>query len=116
MYKIVTLFLCLFFSVNSAFAENIVPIQARATSPENRTPEDPPISASINKNIFRATFGEDIGSVVISIATADGSNVLDLNIIGTPNGASCLIPLAGDYVVTFTLSNGDEYYGEFTIV
>jgi hypothetical protein len=25
------------------------------------------------------------------------------------------IPLAGDYIVTFTLPNGDEYYGEFTV-
>ena len=23
--------------------------------------------------------------------------------------------LAGDYIVTFTLPNGDEYYGEFTV-
>ena len=25
------------------------------------------------------------------------------------------IPLAGDYIVNFTLPNGDEYYGEFTV-
>ena len=25
------------------------------------------------------------------------------------------IPNTGDYIVTFTLPNGDEYYGEFTV-
>ena len=25
------------------------------------------------------------------------------------------LPQTGDYIITFTLANGDEYYGEFTV-
>ena len=33
----------------------------------------------------------------------------------TPNGLQFYIPNTGDYIVNFTLPNGDEYYGEFTV-
>jgi hypothetical protein len=32
-----------------------------------------------------------------------------------PNDLQIYIPNTGDYIVTFTLPNGDEYYGEFTV-
>ena len=34
----------------------------------------------------------------------------------TQNGYNAYIHHAGTYVVTFTLGNGDEYYGEFDVV
>ena len=33
----------------------------------------------------------------------------------TPNGMQFYILNVGNYIVTFTLPNGDEYYGEFTV-
>jgi hypothetical protein len=35
--------------------------------------------------------------------------------MATPNGYQYYIPNTGDYIVTFTLENGDVYYGEFTV-
>ena len=32
-----------------------------------------------------------------------------------PNGVMFYIPNTGSYVVTFTLPNGDQYYGEFEV-
>ena len=34
----------------------------------------------------------------------------------TPNGYNAYIHHAGSYVVTFTLGNADEYYGEFDVI
>ena len=35
--------------------------------------------------------------------------------VQTPDGYQFYLPLTGDYIITFTLANGDEYYGEFTV-
>ncbi len=35
--------------------------------------------------------------------------------VPTPNGLQVYIPNDGNYIVTFTLSNGDVYAGEFTV-
>ena len=59
-------------------------------------------------------FTENIGLVEVEITTAEGSNVY-YTMRNTPNGIVYNIPGTGDFVVTFTLENGDEYYGEFTI-
>ena len=59
-------------------------------------------------------FTENLGQVDIEVATASGISV-QFTSTPTPNGIQCYIPNAGDYVVTFTLSDGDEYYGEFRV-
>ena len=59
-------------------------------------------------------FTENLGQVAIKITTATGGYVQADSCI-TPNGLQFYIPIAGDYIVTFTLPNGDEYYGEFTV-
>lgn len=33
----------------------------------------------------------------------------------TPSGYLYYIPLVGRYTISFTLSNGDKYYGEFEV-
>ena len=116
MRKIITLLFCLFLSVGLALADNPIQIRARALSEENKSSEEPPIHASINGDMFTATFLEDLGSVSVSISTAGGGSVFDQAILHTPNGIGCHLPNVGDYIVTFTLSNGDEYYGEFTVI
>ena len=72
------------------------------------------IIATINGHLLTVVFTEDLGQVAIAITTDSGSPV-DSIAMSTPNGYQYYIPNTGDYVVTFTLPNGDEYYGEFTV-
>ena len=77
-------------------------------------PKGATINASINGHTLMVTFSENLGQVQVEITTATGATVQCVG-IQTPNGLQCYIPNVGDYVVTFTLPNGDEYYGEFTV-
>lgn len=72
------------------------------------------INPTIDGHVLSVVFTENLGQVAIDISTAAGTSV-DFSSIHTPNGVNFYIPLAGSYVVTFTLSNGDEYYGEFEV-
>ena len=68
----------------------------------------------LNGHMLTVVFNESMGQVSVEVATEAGISVECLSVL-TPNGVQVYIPNAGDYVVTFTLSNGDEYYGEFTV-
>ena len=78
------------------------------------SPKGSAIQAFINGHNLTVTFTENLGQVSIEITTSTGGYV-QANSCLTPNGLQFYIPLAGDYIVTFTLPNGDEYYGEFTV-
>ena len=78
------------------------------------TPRSSSIQATINGHALTVSFTENLGQVAISVTTSTGSVVECLSTI-TPNGVILYIPNAGDYIVNFTLPNGDEYYGEFTV-
>ena len=72
------------------------------------------IIPSINGHVLTVVFNENIGQVSVEVATTAGASVQCLSVL-TPNGLQVYIPNVGNYIVTFTLSNGDEYYGEFTV-
>ena len=72
------------------------------------------IIATLNDNVLTVAFTENLGQVSIEIATTTGVTVDCMSML-TPNGFQFFIPNTGDYIVTFTLPNGDEYYGEFTV-
>lgn len=72
------------------------------------------IIPTINGHVLSVAFSENMGQVSVEVATAAGASVQCLSVL-TPNGLQVYIPNAGNYVVTFTLSNGDVYYGEFTV-
>ena len=72
------------------------------------------IIPTINGHVLTVVFNENMGQVSVEVATAAGASVECLS-VSTPNGVQVYIPNTGDYIVTFTLSNGDEYYGEFTV-
>lgn len=98
MYKKLLLIICLLFGVGSTFAFNIsLNQQASCQTGEDKSPEEPPIHASINGDMFTATFLEDLGSVSVSISTAGGGWVFDQAILHTPNGVGCRIPHAGHF-------------------
>ena len=72
------------------------------------------ISASINGHTLTIVFTENLGQVSIEVSYASGNEV-ETTSIYTPSGVIIYIPYSGSYIVTFTLPNGDEYYGEFDV-
>ena len=72
------------------------------------------IVATLYDHVLSVAFTENLGEVSVEVATAQGISV-QYTFTPTPNGLQIYIPNAGNYIVTFTLPNGDEYYGEFTI-
>jgi Protein of unknown function (DUF3244). len=72
------------------------------------------IVPSIYDHVLSVMFTENLGQVAVEVFTALGVQENCLSVL-TPNGLQVYIPNAGNYTVTFTLSDGDEYYGEFTV-
>lgn len=72
------------------------------------------IIPTINGHVLSVAFTENLGQVAIEITNATG-NIVQTFWMSTPNGLQTELYLTGDYVITFTLPNGDEYYGEFTV-
>ena len=68
----------------------------------------------LNGHVLTVVFTENLGQVSVEVATLAGASVESLSVY-TPNGVQVYIPNAGNYIVTFTFSDGDEYYGEFTV-
>lgn len=91
-----------------------IPIEVIENASHSSPEKGSCILASIDGHYLTVAFSENIGQVEVEITTDTGTTVDCVN-TSTPTGFQCYIPDAGDYVVTFTLSNGDEYYGEFTI-
>ena len=77
-------------------------------------PKTNSILASINGHTLTVTFTENLGDVQIDITTASGGAV-SYGHVWTPDSYIAYIPNTGDYIVTITLGNGDEYYGEFEV-
>ena len=73
------------------------------------------IIPTLNGHVLTVAFTENMGQVSVEVATSSGATIDCLSVL-TPNGVQVYIPNAGDYIVTFTLSNGDVYYGEFTVM
>lgn len=68
----------------------------------------------LNGHFLTVTFSENMGQVLVEVSTAAGTSVESLSVY-TPNGVQVYIPNAGNYIVTFTFSDGDVYAGEFTV-
>ena len=72
------------------------------------------IQASIDGHYLTVVFLENLGTVHIEVTDTNGGAVA-LTDLYTPNGYNAYIYNTGSYIVTFTLTNGDEYYGEFEV-
>lgn len=72
------------------------------------------IQATINGHLLSVVFLENLGEVTVEVTTVTGWEV-ETSAIHTPNGVNFYIPNTGSYIVTFTLPDGDEYYGEFEV-
>ena len=91
-----------------------IPIELIKNSSHGSPEKGNSILASLNSHMLMVVFTENLGEVVVEISTATGGYIQTDSCL-TPNGLQFYIPLAGDYIVNFTLPNGDEYYGEFTV-
>ena len=78
------------------------------------TPKASSIDATIDGHYLTVVFSENLGTVQIEITDLNGGTVA-LTDFHTPNGYIAYIYNTGSYIVTFTLSNGDVYYGEFDV-
>ena len=77
-------------------------------------PKGSTIQASIHGHALTVTFTENLGDVQIDITSASGGAV-SYGHVWTPDSYIAYITNTGSYVVTITLENGDEYYGEFEV-
>ena len=91
-----------------------IPIELINNSGHGSSEKSNSIIATISGNVLTVAFTENLGEVDVEITTSTGGYV-QANSCLTHNGIQLIIPLAGNYIVTFTLPNGDEYYGEFTV-
>ena len=120
-YNIKTMFLllglmlpvakCMACGYNSTEGHSNIEINERNVT---SAPKGASIRASICGHSLLVVFTENLGGVDVEITTATGDLVQTLW-VASPDGLQTYLPLCGDYVITFTLSNGDEYYGEFTV-
>lgn len=79
------------------------------------TPRDSSIIASINGHYLTVVFTENIGQITVEVSRVNGGET-QVESSPTPNGVNFYIYETGSYIVTFTLSNGDVYYGEFEVL
>ena len=113
------LLLCFLFPTvwNSSFAlvvkDHISDIPIKESTVHGH-PRSSSINASINGHTLTVTFLENLGDVQVEITTATGGTV-DYGHIWTPDSYIAYITNTGNYIVTITLGNGDEYYGEFEV-
>ena len=78
-------------------------------------PKGTTIQASLDGHWLTVTFTQDIGTLTMELDMASGPMIFNYPSVGTPDSFQFYLPLTGDYIITFTLYNGDEYYGEFTV-
>lgn len=126
MKKVTKLFLMLCFILSGALCyancaagtENKkgegTPIEVKKEAIHGGTDKSNTIILSIDGSALTVAFAENLGQVDIELTTASGT-LMDCFAVQTPNGIILFIPNAGDYIITFTLPNGDVYYGEFTV-
>lgn len=119
----IVLMLCLFLSGALCYANSVArtekkndgtPIEVIKKSVHGGPDKSGSISPMIDGQTLTVVFTDSMGRVSVEVTTATGSLVDGTTTI-TPTGIQIYIPNSGDYVVNFTLPNGDEYYGEFSV-
>ena len=99
------------YAINSEDGHSQVPIKETNV---HGSPKGSSIQATIDGHVLSVVFLENLGQVHVKLSLAAGGDV-DATYIYTPNGVNFYIPNTGSYIVTFTLPNGDEYFGEFEV-
>lgn len=73
------------------------------------------IQASLDGHWLSVTFTQDIGTLTMELEMVSGAVIFNYSTVPTPDSYQFYLNQTGDYIITFTLANGDEYYGEFTV-
>jgi len=118
------LMLCLILSGAFSYAHGVartenkkgegIPLEVILGSVHSGIDRSGSIIPTLDRHYLIVVFTENLGQVAIEVTTSTGGPVDGTSTI-TPTGIQIYIPNTGDYIVTFTLANGDEYYCEFTI-
>lgn len=116
MFKKIIFSICMLLTMsmnyaNNSYHEDKISIMAGNTVGNDKSSS---ISASINGHTLTIVFTENLGQVEIEVSFIGGGEV-ETTSHHTPSGVIIYIPYNGSYIVTFTLPNGDEYYGEFEV-
>ena len=90
------------------------PIEVKETTAHTGLDKSGAIVPSIDGHTLTVLFTENLGQVDVEITTAAGATVQTFW-VSTPDGLQTYVPNVGNYVITFTLANGDVYYGEFAV-
>ena len=78
------------------------------------SPKDYAIQATIDGHYLTVAFTNNIGHVTVEVSEVNGGES-QVESTPTPNGVIFYIVDTGSYIVTFTFSDGDIYYGEFEV-
>ena len=91
-----------------------IPIEVIERATHGGSEKGSSIQATIDGHTLTVVFTENLGQVAIDVTTATGT-IVQIYWMNTPDGLQSYMANTGDYIITFTLTNGDEYYGEFTV-
>ena len=98
----------------SCSLDGLHPIQINEVCVQS-TPRGSTIQASIDGHWLSVTFTQNIGTLTMELEKVSGPVIFNYPTVPTPDSYQFYLNQTGDYIITFTLSNGDEYYGEFTV-
>ena len=91
------------------------PIEVIERASHSSSEKGSTIQAGIDGHYLSVTFTQDIGYVEMELDKVSGPMVFSYPPVETPDSFQFYINQTGDYIITFTLANGDEYYGLFTV-
>ena len=94
--------------------EDKLTVRANTDNSNEKTNVAESIFADLSGHKLTVAFSQNLGEVSIDISTASGATIFCLS-VQTPTGYQYFVQNAGSYVITFTLPNGDKYYGEFEV-
>ena len=101
-------------NANNTVTEDKLTVHANTENGDEKTNVAESIFADISGHKLTVAFSQNLGEVSIDISTASGATISCLS-VQTPTGYHYFVQNAGSYVITFTLPNGDKYYGEFEV-
>jgi hypothetical protein len=81
----------------------------------NHTERNPPISGDVASHMLTISIQQNVGIAQIMVKDSNGAIVEIDHIMSSPNTSCYYISEAGYYRIDIVLSNGDIYYGYFTV-
>lgn len=99
----------------TSIKEGVDIIAVYSTIHSSSTDRNAPISADITSHILTISIQQNVGIAQIMVKDSNGAIVEIDHIMSSPNTSCYYISEAGYYRIDIVLSNGDIYYGYFTV-